>query len=215
MKTNDLTVAIKGGQLETVREVVTANPALLQELVTPSWVLLALYYGQPAVAAELVTGGAPVGIFEAAALGEGDRLNGLLQQQPELLNAFSDDGFQPLPLAIFFGHTTLALDLLKRDAEVHTTSKNAQRVTALHAAVSAQDLAVAEALIAAGANVNASQQNGFTPLQGAAQNGQLPMLEALLAAGADVNAVSDIGKTALALALEGGHEAVAARLRTV
>jgi ankyrin repeat protein len=57
--------------------------------------------------------------------------------------------------------------------------------TALHAAVRARDLAVVRQLIAAGADVNAAQGNGETPLRTARSNGAPEeIVTALIDAGA-------------------------------
>ena len=46
---------------------------------------------------------------------------------------------------------------------------------------------VVQALIAAGANVNQQNNNGWTPLHCAASNGHQAVVQALIVAGADVN----------------------------
>ena len=73
--------------------------------------------------------------------------------------------------------------------------------------------AVARALLDAGADVNARQQGGWTPLHGAAQNGATATVDRLLAAGADRTARNDDGISAADLAAEAGHELLVARLR--
>ena len=61
--------------------------------------------------------------------------------------------------------------------------------------------AVVERLIAAGADVQAANLGGFTPLHTACENDSLPAVEALLAApGTDLNAASGDGSTPLHLA---------------
>ena len=68
--------------------------------------------------------------------------------------------------------------------------------------------AVATALIAAGAKVNAANGLGLTPLLAAAKAGNLDVLTVLVAAGADVNAADANGQTALAAATQFGRSAV-------
>ncbi|KAB2966814.1 MAG: hypothetical protein F9K18_05100 [Thermoanaerobaculia bacterium] len=73
--------------------------------------------------------------------------------------------------------------LLARKADV--AARDGIEATALHAAVRARDLAIVRRLLAAGADVNAAQSNGETPLQTARYNGAPEeIVAALLAAGA-------------------------------
>ena len=51
---------------------------------------------------------AQVGIFAAAAKGQTAELQSLIEKDPELVNAYSPDGFTPLGLAAFFGHAELS-----------------------------------------------------------------------------------------------------------
>ncbi len=62
-----------------------------------------------------------------------------------------------------------------------------------------------EALLGAGAAVNAVFKSGTTALMGAAFNGHVDCVEALIKAGADVHAVLEDGKTALMCAALNGH----------
>jgi uncharacterized protein len=71
---------------------------------------------------------------------------------------------------------------------------------------------VSKLLVERGADVNATQAQGFTPLHAAAQNGDSDLAAVLLAAGADKDARLDDGRTAADVALEAGHETLAERL---
>ncbi|EGD80523.1 hypothetical protein PTSG_01114 [Salpingoeca rosetta] len=91
-------------------------------------------------------------------------------------------------------------------------ARDAVGATALHHAVSNGKLRVVQALLQAGANVNASADNpqvsfktGATPLHYAARAGRVPCVRALCRFGADVNAKDDKGVTPLLMAARGGH----------
>jgi len=73
--------------------------------------------------------------------------------------------------------------------------------TPLHRAASRGDRALAELLIAKGADVNTKDNDGRTPLAWAAQYGEREVVEVLVAKGADINARDNSARTPL-------HEAV-------
>ena len=66
-----------------------------------------------------------------------------------------------------------------------------------HSAVYQDDLVTAQRLVRAGADVNAANRYGITPLSLACTNGSAPMVELLLKAGADANAPIPGGETPL------------------
>ena len=70
-----------------------------------------------------------------------------------------------------------------------------------------------DALLAAGADVNARAGGGSTALHVAAFGGDVALINTLLAHGADPEALADDGKTALAIAADKGHAQAARRLR--
>lgn len=63
-------------------------------------------------------------------------------------------------------------------------------------------------LLVRGADVNASNESGVTPLMVAAFHGRLEMVRALTDHGADLNATDHDGFTAVMLAEHGGHEEI-------
>ncbi len=177
-------------------------------------VITAMYHHEPDIADLLAERGAELDLFSAVALGRDERVTALLDANPDALNTFSGDGFQPAHLAAYFGRAAVMLLLLKRGAQVERYSQNALHVMPLHSAVAGQHLDIARLLLDHGADPNAAQGEGFTPLMGAAQNGQMEMVELLLSYGADATAKSEHGESALDMARQKGHEDVARRLQS-
>lgn len=64
-----------------------------------------------------------------------------------------------------------------------------------------------------GADVNATDERGSTPLLEAARYGHEDICRVLIAAGADLKARDKDGKTALALAIQGDHDEVVRLLK--
>lgn len=207
--------AITSGALGEVSAALQERPQLVGERPggAPSLPLLAVYHGQPAIAALLVEKGAKVGIFEAAAMGLLEEARSLVASDPKLANAYAEDGFQPLGLASFFGHAPLARLLLEHGAEVNSPARNPQRVMPLHSAVAASSPEIVRLLLAHGADVNAVQQGGYAPIHQAANSGNTEILAMLLNAGARRDVEAEDGSTPLALALRAGHEKAANLLR--
>jgi murein DD-endopeptidase MepM/ murein hydrolase activator NlpD len=88
----------------------------------------------------------------------------------------------------------LAVQLISRNPTTQTTKQD----TNLFNLVKTDDLASVQAAITAGANVNAQDEYGQTPLMYAASSSTNPdILDALLKAGATINAQTSAGWTAL------------------
>ena len=200
MKNDELIEAIQKGDAQRVGALLDEDRALLHvKSGSISAVLLALYHGHPQIAQMFVQRGVRLSFPEACALGEAAAMK-ILDGDPSLLNAYSDDGFPPLGLAIFFGHPDLAKALIERGADVNAAAKNPQRVAPVHAAATVRDRATMRLLLERGADANARQQLGFTPFHSAASRGDIDMAKLLIDFGADPNARTEDGKNAIDIA---------------
>ncbi len=85
-------------------------------------------------------------------------------------------------------------------------SENTNVDISLHQAAKNGQIAQVKDLLAAGADFNAADGQGKTPLYQAAQNGHKEIVKDLLAAGADANAADQYGRTALYWAAYKGHK---------
>ncbi len=207
--------AVNEGDLDELRRLAAEDPTVAEARAeTGVSILLEACYRKRGDMAEalLAVRRTPLDVFEAAALDRVERLEEILESEPDALGTWSADGFTPLHLAAFFGHSRSTRLLLTRGGEVDAVARNPMKVRPLHAAmvVGARDVIVA--LLVAGADPNARQQAGFTPLQAAAHRGATELAELLLSHGADPAAVNDAGKTALDIATADGHTETAALL---
>jgi uncharacterized protein len=163
----------------------------------PSPLLQALYEGKTDEARAIAAGRSDLDVFEAAAIGDVERLRVLLDDDPGLATAWSEDGFTPLHFAAFFGHPAAAKLLVDRGADLEARSTNTQfalDAAPLHSASAAGQLQVCEVLLDAGADVNAVQHGGYTALLDAAANQNEELVEFLLERGADRTARLDDGR---------------------
>ena len=181
-----------------------------QNGITP--ILWAIYNGHPDLARLFISRGARLSFCEACALGEETAAIQMLDADPALLETYSEDGFPPLGLAIFFGHPALSRTLIERGANVNAAARNGLLVAPVHAAAVARDADTMQLLLARGADANARQQFGFTALHTAAQHGDEAIVNLLLAFGADTRVSAESGMTPAALAAQYKHPEIAKRL---
>src|SRR5688572_24310848 len=137
-----------------------------------SAILTAMYQNQRDEAKRLAAGADTLTVWEAAALGADDRLQVLLDGDAALANAFAPDGHTPVGLAAFFAPPSTAKLLLERGADVAAAARNDMKVQPLHAAVASRNAGAVALLLDRGADPNARQQIGYTPLMGAAGSGR-------------------------------------------
>jgi ankyrin repeat protein len=210
----DLIDAIKSRDVECVRAVLEADAEAAEQRDEDgvSALMLTHYYGLDDTAVRSARR-SELDVFEAATVGDLERVRELLDEDPSLASAMSPDRTTALHFAAFFNQPEAAALLLERGADPHAVSEPFGRVTPLHSAAAAGNAETVRALLAAGADANARQQGGFTAIHAAALTGDEGMVADLLAAGADPALETDDGRTAAEFAAEGGHEALAARLR--
>jgi ankyrin repeat protein len=203
---------IQAGATAEIATDLEADPALI-EARDPhgvSALLWSVYSGQPIVRdyllAQMATRGIVLDVFEAAAVGDVLRLEDILTADPGAAHAFSGDGWTPLHLAAAFG-TPQAVDmLLQHGAQVDAWSQNAARNQPLHAVVALSRIPeTIHLLLAHGANPNATQAGGFTPLFSVANANRRDLAEILIRNGAHAHHRSDLDKTAIDFARERGH----------
>ena len=162
MHETELLQAAKDGRLDDIRRALAADASLARTRSssgeTP--VMAALYRGHHDIVSALVDAGAPLDIFAGAALGRLDVVGAELASHPSSVNVYAYDGWTPLHLAAFFGHTATVERLLGAGADTAAVSANSLTNTPLHAAVAGGHVDAAMLLIARGAPVNVADAGG-------------------------------------------------------
>jgi len=148
--------------------------------------------------------GDAAGIHAAAASGNVEQIKVLLRDSPELVRSVDMFGRTPLHEALRNLRVAAAECLLDSGAGLETAGR--RRDGGLHVVLAAgenseEDRAnrksLVSLLLARGANVNAVNGHGKTPLHIAAMKGRVATLELLFDAGAAVGAKDRLGRTAM------------------
>jgi hypothetical protein len=213
---------IRRGETAEIAAAVEENPGLARcrDAQGVSALMWSIYTHQPIIRDFLVNslraGSVEFDIHEAAALGDCDRLHAIIAADAMMARAVSADGWPPLHLSAAFATPQAVELLLEHGAHVHQVSHNAMRNQALHACIAlGNSLDSLRLLIEAGANVNATQAGGYTPLHQAAANGNAAVIALLLESGAEKSCCCDQGKTPADYARERGHVDLAAMLAPI
>jgi uncharacterized protein len=205
--TTEFFEAIRQGDKREVERRLLLNPTLIHARENGlSPILVAAYHHKPEIASFLADKTVGLTIFEAAATGKVNNIIRLLARDPELVNAYSEDGFQPLGLACFFGHLDSAEYLMRAGAPVNAQSRNRLKAAPIQSATAAKHHKIVKMLLERGADPNVREQKGYTPLHAAAQNGDEEMIRILLFGGADLTIKGRDGRTPMDVAIEEGHE---------
>jgi uncharacterized protein len=207
----ELLDAVAAGDDDRARELSRRHPELRaradEEGLLPA--MRALYLRGRELAEAVAPPDEALDVFHAAALGRVERLRELLDEDRELVRAFSPDGFTPLHLACFSGGAEAARLLVERGAPLEERARNRlAQVPPLGTAAFSRDLDCARVLLDAGADPNGRGGLGGTPLHTAAQSGDVALVRLLLAHGADPALAGDDGRTPPDLARAAGHDEV-------
>jgi uncharacterized protein len=199
--------AIRQGNRDEVERRINLEPGLLRVKETGlSPIMVAAYHQHPELASYLADKTITLTIFEASATGKINHVIRLLARDPELVNSYAEDGFQPLGLACYFGQYDTAEYLVKAGASINSPAHNGLKAAPIHSASAAGHERIVKMLIANRADPNVREQAGYTALHAAAQNGDVEIIRSLLFGGADLTLKSDDGKTAMDIAMDAGHE---------
>lgn len=140
-------------------------------------------------------------VFSAVAIGDFDALAMLLSKDPEASNSYSFKGYPALHMAVGMGDPIAVKILLdaKCDVEIKNKSESTgwKGGTPLLCAAFWGNDEIAEMLIKAGADVNATADKEVTPLHEAVRLGNLGIAKLLLENGANKLAKDHEGKTPL------------------
>lgn len=154
-----------------------------------------------------------------AASGGHHKVVSWLIKKGAVVDAVNDMGETALMAAALRGHTLTVEVLLKSGARIDKTGNTVlikASIGVLHKGGGSAE--TVRLLIAHGADVNQSDDNGITALIGAASRGNTSVVRELLIAGADrekrILSGQDRGETALSLALRNNHKETAELLQT-
>lgn len=204
-----LTGAVRARDIAQVRSLLVAGGDV-QEKVRGDYPLnVAALFGPAEVVALLLEAGADIDrpgrdglhpLHNAVAVGHKDIVALLIQKGA---NVNSKDRLGRTPLYSFAASRgsdiQIARMLLAAGADARS-EEDEYHVTALDNAVETRNLELAELLIAAHADVNHRNVDGWSALHFAAYHLRYEFVKVLIVAGADVNLPNKLGKTPLALA---------------
>lgn len=168
------------------------------------------------------------GLYEAAARGDLARVRELTANDPNLLEAADEDGWDALSFAAWHAQHQVHAYLLQQGAAGNLFTEAAlgpwesfhqrletnpigvasrdtkQKATPLIWAVRTGNQAGCELLISLGADILVRDRNGNSVIHHAASTDQLDLIDTLLSAGADVDGVNNRGQSALHLSTSAG-----------
>jgi uncharacterized protein len=211
--------AVASGDTAQVADFLRRDPALAYSRDGRGRTVLALacLAGRREVAALLRQHLTGLGLVEAALAGDRERVQWWLGKAPGLVNEPDATGWNAVHAAVLAAQPELVASLVVRGADFNSPSSEPPRRTPLRLAAESPDAETADELVdlmlGNGADANAAQGDGISPLHAAASAGRIESVRLLIASGAVVEARTPADETALALAERRGHAEVVALLR--
>jgi len=206
--------ALEMDDLKMLRMLRDGNPDIAHDRDLNGMTLLrtAVFQGNQKVIDCLLEVDVELDAFEAAAMGEADRLAALLDEGTAKPDDEGPEGYGLLHLCALFGRQNTAEVLLDRGATLDRVASHPLQVRPVHCAAAGRQYDLVAWFLDRGADLHGPQAGDWTLLHHAAQQGDLAFTEALLARGAKVDAKNVKGQSPLDVARGLGHREVAARL---
>ena len=160
--------AARARDTDRIRTMLQQNPRLLtaRDPMGNTALVIALNSGYVELAELLLSMGVAPTFWEAAAIGDVDRLASSLIGDGADVDAWSAEGFTPLGLAAHFGHLAAVQWLIDKGADVNRVSRHPLAVTPLHASLFGGRPEIARFLIQNGADVKPARGGRGWPRAG-------------------------------------------------
>lgn len=213
----DFLKAVAAGEVDRLRQMLAADPGLLQarDIVGRSAYAVALLARQSASAELLRERGYRPDVVEAALALDWALFDTLAAANPGAVNQQHPVGGNAMVAAAFGGAGSQAWRVMQYGGSSNLRAPDG--FTAVRAGLEHPDLATAELTVASllgnGGDPNAAQAGGSSPLHAAAARGSLELVEMLIRKGATVDARDEQGRTPLTLAEERRQRSAAELLR--
>jgi ankyrin repeat protein len=95
------------------------------------------------------------------------------------IHAQTSDGWTPFEIALWAGHTQIGAYLIEKGADINRANPN-RGFTPLHLAAVLNDVALVQLLVDKGANLQAKDKDGKTPLDIAKEKGNLNVVKIIV-----------------------------------